>query len=222
MSLAQPGTEALYDLWAACYPPRPHNPLMRVEQATMLEVWPDVSGRSTLDLGCGTGRYAQLLVQRGARRVVALDLSRAMLAQVTAGERVCAHMTQLPFADGVFEVVVCGLAVGHVHDLSAWMAEVARVVKPGGWLLCSDFHPAAARAGHTRSFRDAAGNTHTLPHTLHELDTYAAAAGAAGLTLEEVREVRVGHELSDGFPGSEDFYRRWHGLPVVLVLRARR
>jgi hypothetical protein len=46
------------------------------------------------------------------------------------------------------------------------------------------------------------------------------AANAAGLAIEAVREVRVGIELRETFPGSPEFYRRWHGLPVVLALRA--
>jgi len=37
-----------------------------------------------------------------------------------------------------------------------------------------------------------------------------------------VRELRVGYELRESFPGSPPFYRRWHGLPVVLVIRARK
>jgi malonyl-CoA O-methyltransferase len=223
MSVSRPPTTAeLYDLWAGSYPPLPHNPLMRAEQAAMVEEWPHLSGRSTLDLGCGSGRYAALLAARGARRVVALDLSAAMLSRVAVGERVRGSMTQLPFAAGAFEVVVCGLAVGHVADLAAWMVEVARVLAPGGVLLCSDFHPDAARAGHTRSFKDADGTAHTLEHQVHELSAHAAAAAGAGLALEHVREVRVGHELCEPFAGSEDFYRRWHGLPIVLLLRATR
>jgi hypothetical protein len=37
-----------------------------------------------------------------------------------------------------------------------------------------------------------------------------------------VHEVRVGVELREPFPKSEDFYRRWDGLPIVLVVRARK
>jgi hypothetical protein len=48
------------------------------------------------------------------------------------------------------------------------------------------------------------------------------AAAKAELTVEAVREVRVGIELTEGFPGSEVFYRRWHALPIVVVIRARK
>jgi hypothetical protein len=45
---------------------------------------------------------------------------------------------------------------------------------------------------------------------------------AADLTVQVVRELRVGMELQESFPGSEAVYRQWHGLPLVLIVRARK
>lgn len=213
-------TRELYDLWAPAYAPLPHNPLMRAEQAAMLEEWPEVSGRTALDLACGTGRYAQLLVAGAAAEVLALDVSVAMLERVKVARRVRGSMMRLPFASGVFDVVICALAVGHVPDLGAWMTEVARVMTPGGVLLYSDFHPAAAGAGMTRTFKDLSGRAHTLPHVRHEVAAHREAAAAACLSIKHVRVARMGYEVSEPFPGSEAAYRRWHGLPVVIVVRA--
>jgi len=211
---------AAYDLWAQTYPPVPHNALMRAEQQAMLALWPELGGRRALDLACGTGRYAQLLEERGAAFVVATDLSPAMLAHSSVRQRVRADMMQLPFADASFDFVVSGLAVGHAPSLDHWMREVARVLAPGGVLLYSDFHPEAARAGMTRSFTDTRSRRHTLLHCNYDLAAHRAAGAAAGLQLDVVHEVRVGEDLREAFEGSQDFYRRWAGLPVVLVLRA--
>jgi ubiquinone/menaquinone biosynthesis C-methylase UbiE len=212
-------TREAYDRWAPDYPPEPHNPLMRVEQQTMLEYWPQVAGALTLDLASGTGRYAGLLQRAGAGEVVALDFSVAMLQQVAVA-RVRANMMALPFVAGAFDAVISGLALGHASELSRWMSEVARVLRDGGVLLYSDFHPEAARAGLTRSFRDTSNRSVTLPHCCHDVAAQREALTAAGLRLEVMREVRVGAELREEFPGSETFYRRWHGLPIVLIVRA--
>jgi SAM-dependent methyltransferase len=211
--------EAAYDLWAESYPPLPHNPLMRAEQAAVLALCPDVAGCRVLDLACGSGRYGLLLQQRGASLVVGSDLSAGMLARAPLAHRVRADMLNLPFAAASFDVIVSGLAVGHAPSLDAWMAEAARVLTPGGSLVYSDFHPDAARAGMTRSFTDASGQRHQLLHALHDLDTHLAAAWQAGLVLEASREVCVGRELCEPFTGSEAFYARWAGLAVVLALR---
>lgn len=209
-----------YDRWAPSYPPQPHNPLMQAEQQAVLELWPDVAGRRALDLACGTGRYAHQLQQRGAACVVGVDASAGMLQRAAIERPVRADMMRLPFAAGAFDFVVAGLAVGHAPDLQGWMNEVARVLSPGGCLVFSDFHPQAARAGMTRSFTDAEQRKHQLAHRLYDLDDHRAAAESAGLVLETGRELRVGLEFRESFTGSDAFHRRWHGLPLLLVVRA--
>ena len=211
---------AAYDIWAQAYPPMPHNALMRAEQRAMLALWPDVGGSRALDLACGTGRYAQLLEDRGAALVIATDLSPGMLDHSRVQRRVRADMMKLPFADASFDVVISGLAVGHAPHLELWMREVARVLAPGGVLLYSDFHPEAARAGMTRSFTDVQHRKHTLLHCSYDLPAHQAAGAAAGMRLDVVHEVKVGDDLREQFEGSDLFYSRWAGLPVVLVLRA--
>src|SRR5687768_3085204 len=70
--------QSAYALWAATYPPRPHNALMEVEHETVLALVPDVRGLTVLDAGCGSGRYLHVLAGRGAR-AIGIDLSAAML-----------------------------------------------------------------------------------------------------------------------------------------------
>ncbi len=219
---ATAATLAAYERWAPIYPPVAHNPLMRAEQQAMLAQWPDVAGRQTLDLACGTGRYASLLAETNAAHVIALDFCASMLSRVSSAARVRASMMQLPFVSGAFDAVVSGLALGHAASVRDWMAEVGRVLAPGGSLLYSDFHPEAARAGLTRSFKDQHGRQCTVPHACHEIASQQEAAAAAGLVAEALHEVRVGFELQEAFPKSEEFYSRWHGLPIVLVVRARK
>ncbi|HEY0938968.1 MAG TPA: class I SAM-dependent methyltransferase [Steroidobacter sp.] len=211
-----------YDRWAASYPPEAHNPLMRIEQRAMLAHWPDVTDCCALDLACGTGRYSSLLMRSGAREVIAADFSTAMLRQVSAGTPVRANMVQLPFAASAFDVVVCGLALGHAPDLHRWVGEVARVLDDGGVLLYSDFHPEAARAGLTRSFKDEHNRSVVLPHCDYDVSEQREAIEAANLTLEVVQELRAGMDCQESFPGSDTFYRQWHGLPLVLIVRARK
>lgn len=215
-------TLAAYERWAPLYPPTAHNPLMRAEQQAMLEHWPPVAGKSALDLACGSGRYSRLLAEAGASHVVAMDFCVPMLRQVSTGTRVCGSMMQLPFAGQTFDVVISGLALGHAASVHAWMAEVARVLKSGGTLLYSDFHPEAARAGFTRSFKDEQDDTCTVPHYCHDVALQQQAAAMAHLTIDIIHEVRVGVELRELFPKSAEFYRRWDGLPIVLVLRGRK
>jgi malonyl-CoA O-methyltransferase len=211
-----------YDRWAQAYPAQPHNPLMEAEQRAMLDGMPLVTGRDVLDLACGTGRYARLAERSGAAHVVALDFSLAMLGRAAAKGRVRGDISRLPLRDRSFHLVISGLALGHAPDLVACMREIARVLRPGGVLIYSDFHPEAGRCGLERSFKDAAGERVVLPRTTHDVPAHMAALESAGLRLTWYRDLRVGYEVCDPFPGSEDFYRTWQGTPIVLVAQASR
>jgi malonyl-CoA O-methyltransferase len=213
---------------------------MRAEQAAMLELLPDAHGRWVLDLACGTGRYTHILLERGAAAVVALDFSAEMLARLAKLQipnsktpsqfairhspfaAVRASMMQLPLTDDSFDVIVSGLAIGHADDLQVWMRECARVLRRGGILVYSDFHPRAAQVGMTRTFRANDGHAITVPHTIFTLEAQRNAARNAGLTIEALREVRAGIELTEAFDGSMEFYRKWRGTPLVLVVKASR
>lgn len=222
MSAMATSTLEAYERWAPAYPPVAHNPLMRAEQRSMLELWPSMQGRRVLDLACGSGRYSHLLREANAAQVVALDFCLPMLQQVAAAGRVRASMMQLPFRSAAFDAVVSGLAVSHATDIHQWMSEAARVLRPAGSLVYSDFHSAAIHAGMTRSFKDAADVTWTVPHQIYDFSCQQDAMAAAGLTVETFRELRLGMELTEDFPGSEKVYRQWYGVPIVLVVRARR
>ena len=99
-----------------------------------------------LDLACGTGDIAFAVADRGAR-VVGLDVTHRMLqlarlkAPVSAAVRfVTGDMMALPFGDEEFDVVTTGYGIRNVPDIAGAIAEMRRVLKPGGTLLSLDFN----------------------------------------------------------------------------------
>lgn len=180
---------AAYAKWAAAYPPHAHNALMETEEAAMLALMPDVGGLRVLDLASGTGRYAQITAAGGAAIVIALDNSVPMLANNAASSRVCATLIALPFSDQSVDVIVCGLAVGHVSapDLHAALIEIGRVLKRGGAALISDVHPFLFLNGAQRTF-SVGSTTYAVEHHVHLLSEIHAAAQRAGLTIDAMRE----------------------------------
>ncbi|HQU25816.1 MAG TPA: class I SAM-dependent methyltransferase [Acidimicrobiales bacterium] len=140
------------------------------------------AGDAVLDLGCGFGRHAFEAARRGAS-VVALDAGRdevdgvlaTFVAMAEAGELApgSAHAAvvqgdalALPFPDGAFDRVICSEVLEHIPDDRAAMAELARVLRPGGtmaitvprffpelvnWALSDEYH--TVPGGHVRIYR---------------------------------------------------------------------
>jgi SAM-dependent methyltransferase len=102
-------------------------------------------GERVLDAGCGTGALLRALLERQPSAVVTgLDASDAMLARARAvvPARVpllAGDVAALPFADGCFELVVSSSSFHYWEDKPAALAELRRVLVPGGRLVLTDW-----------------------------------------------------------------------------------
>lgn len=135
-------------------------------------------GQRVLDLGCGEGRHAISAWLEAPVDVIGIDVSARDLA--TARERagefepcddgrslgwVRASGLRLPFADATFDRVICAEVLEHVPDYQGMLAEIRRVLKPGGvlavsvprfvpewicWRLSDEYHQ--VEGGHVRIF----------------------------------------------------------------------
>jgi SAM-dependent methyltransferase len=94
-----------------------------------------VEGRLLLDLGCGSGYYAEALVAAGAR-VVPTDLGLWQATDPPAG-LVISDALALCFADGSFDGVFCSNLLEHTPDPERLLAEIERILRPGGWAWVS-------------------------------------------------------------------------------------
>ncbi|MBT3558351.1 MAG: methyltransferase domain-containing protein [Rhodospirillales bacterium] len=110
----------------------------------------DLEGRDVLEIGCGLGGGVVALARNhGARRVHGIDLEASVLSR--ARERVRAtgledriELEQVepgpfPIPDASYDVVVCKEMLCHIEDKPPFYAEICRVIRPGGYLIGSDW-----------------------------------------------------------------------------------
>ena len=152
------------------------------------------SVRQALDVGCGTGAFllplARRLVPQGAT-VIGLDLAEGTLGQARARVQaeglpvdcVIGDVEALPFDDSSFDLVLANYMLYHVPDLERAIAELRRVLRPGGTLLA-----ATNGQGHMRELWQMQNQSLTRlglsPETVKELSERARAAGALSFSLE--------------------------------------
>lgn len=111
---------------------------------------------AVLDVACGTGDFARAFARAGARSVVGCDFAHGMLARAARdspqrdkalrGGLWCeADALQLPFRPGSFSIVSCAFGVRNFEDLNAGLAEMHRVLKPGGRAVILEFTRPSSR-----------------------------------------------------------------------------
>jgi 2-polyprenyl-3-methyl-5-hydroxy-6-metoxy-1,4-benzoquinol methylase len=129
-------------------------------------------GARVLDVGCGEARFAEALLERGAR-VVGLDVAEEPLRRARARRpelgldlRRVAPTGPWPLDDVSFDVVWAGEVLEHVADTAGWLSEARRVLRSGGALVLST--PAHGRLARLRlGFSERAFAAHFDPRADH-------------------------------------------------------
>ena len=109
-------------------------------------------GAHVLDIGCGSGRHTAAAYEQPHVSVVGVDVSRNDIVEarnrLLFHDRLGAHgggawmlsaadITRLPFADNRFDLVICSEVMEHIPEERSAVAEIVRVLKPGGMLVVS-------------------------------------------------------------------------------------
>lgn len=183
-----------YARWAQTYDDGA-NPLISIEQPLVWSLLEALPPGVALDAACGTGRHTRRLVDLG-HRVVGVDVSPEMLdkarASVPEAEFREGDLTSLPLDAASVDVAVCALALEHVADLDIAIAELSRVVRPGGRVVLSDLHPSAIALGGAAYFQDASGGAGVVRGHGHLHSDYLRAFQQAGQTVLQCLEPRFG------------------------------
>jgi malonyl-CoA O-methyltransferase len=177
----------------------------------------DLHPRRAIDIGCGTGRWASRLGALG------VDPSEAMLAVARRkpgldGRLAAGDAASIPVASGAADLVLCTLTLGHVPNPAGAMLELERILAPGGTLILTDFHPAAAAHGWRRTFRHEE-RVYELENHAYTIDQLQAAAG--GLIREECVDAVFGEAERELFDraGRAGLFEAARAIPAVLLTR---
>ncbi|WP_344679233.1 class I SAM-dependent methyltransferase [Saccharopolyspora taberi] len=195
-----------YRVWAPSYD-EPRNGLFDFEEPVVREILDGQAKGVALDAACGTGRYAEYLVEQG-HEVVGVDGSPEMLERarirVPSADFRAGDLNRLPVDDDAVDIVVCSLALTHVPDLGPVMAEFARVLRPGGHLVISDSHCESVSLAAVPTVIGPDGTRGRLPGYRHLAGDYLRAALPLGfqvLRCEEPRLPEVPQQPASDDPG---------------------
>jgi ubiquinone/menaquinone biosynthesis C-methylase UbiE len=213
-----------YAAWAESYD-EPGNVTIALEEDVVHSLLAQLPERSqVLDAACGTGRHTAFLAARG-HAVIGVDASPEMLerarAKVPGARFLHGELDRLPLDDRSVDAAVCALALSHSRDIRPAVAELARVLRPGGRLVVSNPHPlATGLLGWRATVSDAAGRIAVIPEYPHSHAEYIDAFRAAGLEVRRCVEPLLSAEqaAAEAKTGlTEAFRAALTGFPVVIV-----
>lgn len=138
---------AYYDDFAGWYERERHLPYHRMLDDLEVDLVERYgAGKDVFEVGCGTGLILHRVAQF-ARTAAGIDLSGGMLAKAAArGLDVAqASATALPIATGSVDVAYSFKVLAHIPDIEGAMREMARIVRPGGWVLAEFYNARSIR-----------------------------------------------------------------------------
>lgn len=211
-----------YDCWAENYDHQPDNLVLALDEK-IFDTLIKLTGKAhpnILDVGCGTGRHWKRLLALTPAKLVGYDVSAEMLAVLSrkfAGADLHLQSGQfLNEQDGSFDLVVSTLTLAHIPDAKLAIAEWFRVLKLGGHIILTDFHPEALSKGGRRTFLYK-GERVSVKNHIHPLPKVLSSAIAMGLELLHLVErhtdesVREWYMKQDALP----LYEKFYGTPII-------
>lgn len=124
-----------------------------VEKPTMFSLLPNLQGKKVLDLGCGVGDHLQMYLAQGAKQVVGLDLSAAMLKQAQTNfaksgwnptayrfyQRPMQELNQIEETN--FDLITSSFAFHYIENFTDLLVKIRQKLTPNGTLIFSQEHP---------------------------------------------------------------------------------
>jgi cytosine/adenosine deaminase-related metal-dependent hydrolase/ubiquinone/menaquinone biosynthesis C-methylase UbiE len=226
-ALPPPSSREAFAAWAKVYDDLP-NPMLALEQRFLAQLIPDVRGLDVVEIGCGTGRWLELLASQSPRSLVGVDSSSEMVerarrkllrrATILPGDA-----TSLPLPNLCADVILVPFVASYVSGLDRLASEIRRIARDDARIYISDLHPETMVACNwTRAFTvaDARIEVPTYARSVQEVISGFASAGFE-VTALLVPPFGVPEEGIFQRAGKMDALQAAAGRPAIYILQVR-
>ncbi len=187
-----------YQDWANHYD-RERPPHTYLEENTVLQLLSPKSKDRILDAACGTGRYAKLCTEFGAKAAGCdisadmLNIARLKLPTVEFSE---ADLNlKLPYGDAQFDKIVCSLSIRYVENLQSCFSEFRRLLINHGILIVTTIHPEMDWKTYERSTPSTVDVDATARIFDYRRDSFERVASETGFTLQSFNEISADRSI---------------------------
>src|SRR5688572_24738582 len=143
-----------YDLWAEKYDHQPGNLMMDLDEEIFSNLVKEavITDKVVVDVGCGTGRHWNKIRQQQPSRLIGYDVSKKMLNRLrdkffTAEVYLSTGYMMPQLKDQSADLLISTLTIAHIEKIEKAFTEWKRVLKKGGEMILTDYHPEALARG---------------------------------------------------------------------------
>lgn len=229
LTFEQEAVEA-YDIWSFSYDNQPGNLMLDLDEMFFEELTKniDLQNKVVADVGCGTGRHWQKIYNCKPAAVLGFDVSAGMLNQLVqkfpaASVELTTDNLLSSVADSCVDCLITTLTIAHIENIEEAVYSWSRVLKNGGDLILTDFHPAMLAKGGKRSFSHE-GIGLSVINYIHPLDTIKRLFLECGLTIVHLLEKEVNEEVRNYYETQNALrvYNRFKGTPIIYGLHLKK
>jgi ubiquinone/menaquinone biosynthesis C-methylase UbiE len=154
-----------------------------------------VKDKIVIDIGCGTGRHWQKIYKGNPDRLIGYDVSQGMLdilkTKFTQAETHLLKDNKLEALQEVgCDIIFSTLALAHIKNINNAFAEWNRILKPGGNIIITDYHPEALAKGGNRTFIHE-GKQVAIKNYVHPISQIKAITESLGWKIEKFVERKI-------------------------------
>ena len=219
-----------YDIWSDSYDCQPGNLMLDLDELIFSGLIKDIDIRNkrVADIGCGTGRHWQKLYEKRPAALIGFDVSQGMLHQLKRKyPSAITHLTTDNLLNSLknsqVDCLISTLTIAHIKNIEEAISSWSRVLKNGGDLIITDFHPVMLKKGGKRSFKYEHGSLSVINYT-HPLEKVKRILLKHGLHVimhvERIvdEEVRSYYEAQDAVA----IYCRFQDTPIIYGLHLKK
>ena len=219
-----------YDIWAGSYDAQPGNLMLDLDEIVFSGLLQkvDIKNKQLADIGCGTGRHWPALYGLSPAGITGYDVSAGMLEQLKtkyplANTRQINEQLPGDIPAHEMDCIISTLTIAHIRNLETAASSWTRILKQGGDLLITDFHPALLVNGGKRSFKH---NNKTLAvvNYVHSLDDVKRVFIKLGFSIIDQQEKYIDETVKVYYEDQNALavYNRYKGMPVIYGLHLRK
>lgn len=211
-----------YDLWSEQYDEQPDNLMLALDEDIFsnLITFASLKDKTIADIGCGTGRHWKQLLKYRPARLIGLDISKGMLQHLNekypfTETRLISHST-LPLQNNSFDMIISTLVIAHIRKIKKAFYEWNRVLKSGGEIIITDYHPELLGKGGDRTFLYH-GKLIAVKNYIHSIEEIRRLAEIMNWQIREFTERKIDEKVARYYEekGATSIFKKFQGTPLI-------